>query len=122
MSFGIVTLLVIDWEPQTRCFRSNRDKKTRKCEKSDILFHLLYVIYVMYFFLFVPLSISVLKSLKFHFHVCFWFCLHISRHERSKLTNWIVKLSNADQPHSQNRCCPIYVLLTDVTHMPNVKM
>ena len=42
MSFGIVTLLVTHWDPQTRCFRPNKGQKTRKCEKSDILFHLLY--------------------------------------------------------------------------------
>ena len=44
MSFGIVTFLVTNWEPKTRYFRQNKGHKTRKCEKSDILFHLLYIL------------------------------------------------------------------------------
>ena len=56
VSFGIVTLLVINQEPQTRCFRPKRGQKTRKCEKSDIQFHLLYRINIWGHFNLIPIN------------------------------------------------------------------
>ena len=58
VSFGIITLLVTNWEPQSRCFKPNKGQKTRKCKKSDILFHLLYMlIYDIYWYLLIYVNI-----------------------------------------------------------------
>ena len=40
----------------TRCFKSNRGQKTRKCEKSDIQFHLLYRINIWGHFNLIPIN------------------------------------------------------------------
>ena len=87
MSLGIVTLLVIKWEPQTRCFRPNRGQKTRKSQKCDILCHLLYMNFThtsVLLILYNSLSLNYRRSHAVHNSSAK--CSHSSQPQKASLT------------------------------------